>query len=107
MKPTKYTKKPITIEAMLFDGTRECGTEIMKWISESRVASPTLSAGFSELTEYTSWVGGGYVDWKFEIETLEGTLTAEPGDYIIKGTKGEFYPCKPDIFQQTYTEQVQ
>jgi hypothetical protein len=37
-----------------------------------------------------------------EIETLEGTHIASPGDYIIKGIKGEFYPCKPDIFRMTY-----
>jgi hypothetical protein len=36
------------------------------------------------------------------IHTLEGTMTAEPGDWIIRGVKGEFYPCKPDIFAATY-----
>jgi len=36
------------------------------------------------------------------IPTLEGELTASVGDYIIKGVKGEFYPCKPEIFEQTY-----
>lgn len=36
------------------------------------------------------------------IETLEGTMTAEPGDWIICGVKGEYYPCKPDIFAATY-----
>lgn len=36
------------------------------------------------------------------IRTLEGTMAASPGDYIIKGVKGEFYPCKKDIFAQTY-----
>lgn len=36
------------------------------------------------------------------IPTLEGDMTAQPGDWIIRGIKGEFYPCKPDIFSQTY-----
>lgn len=36
------------------------------------------------------------------IETLEGNHTASPGDFIIRGVKGEYYPCKPDIFEQTY-----
>lgn len=36
------------------------------------------------------------------IRTLEGTMTANPGDWIIKGVNGEFYPCKPDIFEKTY-----
>lgn len=43
-------------------------------------------------------------DGKIAIETLEGTMTANVGDWIIKGVKGEFYPCKPDIFAQTYDE---
>ncbi|MGG7510879.1 hypothetical protein [Plantibacter sp. YIM 135249] len=38
------------------------------------------------------------------IETLEGTMTAELGDWIIRGVHGEFYPCKPDIFAATYEE---
>jgi len=37
-----------------------------------------------------------------EIHTLEGTMTAQEGDFIIKGVQGEYYPCKPDIFEQTY-----
>ena len=41
-------------------------------------------------------------DGTVEIETLEGKMTANPLDYIIKGVKGEFYPCKPDIFELTY-----
>ena len=39
-----------------------------------------------------------------KIETLEGTMKASVGDYIIKGVNGEFYPCKPDIFEKTYEE---
>ncbi len=41
-------------------------------------------------------------DKSMKIKTLEGTMTAEPGDYIITGIKGEQYPCKPDIFEKTY-----
>jgi hypothetical protein len=42
-------------------------------------------------------------DWRvLMIKTLEGDFTASPGDWIIKGVKGEFYPCKPDIFEATY-----
>lgn len=37
-----------------------------------------------------------------DIPTLEGTMTAQPGDYIIRGVKGEYYPCKPDIFEAIY-----
>lgn len=41
-------------------------------------------------------------DQRIEISTLEGTMVAEPGDWIITGVKGEKYPCKPDIFEMTY-----
>jgi hypothetical protein len=44
----------------------------------------------------------GYKNGVWSILTLEGTMDANPGDWIIKGVKGEFYPCKPDIFEQTY-----
>ena len=40
--------------------------------------------------------------WNLTIPTLEGEMTASDGDYIIKGVQGEFYPCKPDIFEKTY-----
>jgi len=39
---------------------------------------------------------------KWFIETLEGQMLLTPGDYVIKGVKGEYYPCKPDIFEATY-----
>lgn len=40
----------------------------------------------------------------FRIQTLEGVMTVSPGDWVIKGVQGEFYPCKPDIFAATYDE---
>ena len=43
-------------------------------------------------------------DVELEIETLEGTMKANKGDWIIKGVKGELYPCKPDVFDMTYEE---
>lgn len=59
--------------------------------------------------EITSWCGGrvcgvgdvGAKVW-IEIDTLEGTMRADYGDYVIQGVKGEFYPCKPEIFVATY-----
>jgi len=74
----KYIKKPVAIEAVQWDGYNK--KEIEKFIGDN---------GF---------VKGAYVD----IGTLEGLMVASEGDYIIKGIKGEFYPCKPDIFKQTY-----
>lgn len=77
----KYRKKPVVIEARQFDGTDES----VEWLL------PQLKSG--EIGRATN---------KLYIKTLEGVMTANKGDYIIKGVNGEFYPCKPDIFEQTY-----
>lgn len=82
MSIQQYRKKPVVIEAILWDGTTECA---FKMVNE-------WNAGFTHNVEK----GEAY------IITLEGTMTANKGDYIIKGVKGEFYPCKPDIFDATY-----
>lgn len=85
----KYRKKPIEIE--VFQWTGESGEiKVPEWFAE-----------------YTEKQCGPFAQNKFGenvvlIETLEGIMTAEPGDYIIKGVKGELYPCKPDIFEMTY-----
>lgn len=74
----KFRKKPVVIEAL-------------QWTGENAA-------------EVTAFRGGACL---FDadgpiIETLEGNMKAMPGDWIIKGVKGEFYPCKPDIFAATY-----
>lgn len=79
----KYQKKPVVIEAMRWDGTDECLGKIVHWMDQE------------------VWNGENN---KIGIETLEGLMEASVGDFIIKGVKGEFYPCKPDIFEQTYQE---
>lgn len=79
----KFRKKPVVIDAIPYDGTNK-----------------------DEIKYFTQ--GGCYTDVtdsenpKFIIQTLEGIHIASVGDYIIKGVKNEFYPCKPDIFAQTY-----
>jgi len=83
---SKYRKKPVVIEAVQFDGTDRS----VEWLL------PQLKSG--EIGRTTN---------KLYIKTLEGIHTANVGDYIIKGVKGEFYPCKPDIFEQTYEEVVE
>lgn len=77
----KYRKKPVVIEAVQFDGTNCDAVEafIGKPI-EWKTSSPPIGC----------------------IETLEGVMKARAGDYIIRGVQGEFYPCKPDIFEATY-----
>lgn len=78
----KYRKKPAVIEAHQWDGSKKSTTQILKWMFPD--LPPDAEA--SELT----------------IKTLEGDLHASPMDFIIRGIKGEFYPCKPDIFEATY-----
>ena len=79
----KFRKKPVVIEAMQYKDTKQGHKEILAFCPTGR---------------FTHGVGRYF----FEIPTLEGDHTATPGDWIIKGVKGEFYPCKPDIFEQTY-----
>jgi hypothetical protein len=80
----KYSKKPVVIEAIQFDGAN--GQDILDFI------------GDHEDIDGRSFVTGKNVF----IPTLEGMMTASVGDYIIKGVNGEFYPCQPDIFAKTY-----
>lgn len=82
-EPKKYRKKPVEIEAWHL--TEEHGSDVAKWCGGSW--HPTTKPG------YTS---------NLFINTLEGRMQANIGDYIIKGVNGEFYPCKPDIFEKTY-----
>jgi hypothetical protein len=78
----KYRKKPVVIEAMQWTGKN-----------------------FDSLTLFCNKIKSAYIPTgELTIETLEGNMTASVGDYIIKGVKGEFYPCKPDIFEATYEE---
>ena len=80
----KYKKKPVVIEARrLFEP--ELPNDIASWC-KGKVC------GVGDVGEKV-WI---------EIKTLEGVMRADYGDWIIKGIKGEFYPCKPDIFEATY-----
>lgn len=79
----KFRKKPVVIEAILWDG-------------DAHAANMFLGEAYG-------------INWKYAddnaailIPTLEGEMRGEVGDWIIKGVKGEFYPCKPDVFAATY-----
>lgn len=93
----KFTKRPVTIEAIQFDGTKESARAICRWANAGDDA-----AGYDEPTASYITRGGDDAAHDMLIWTLEDTLRASPGDWIIKGVKGEFYPCKPDIFELTY-----
>lgn len=90
----KYKKKPVVIEAIQlkvdnFD-------EICEFMGETPVPKHNPDYGIDEHGNTNNPYLGVY------IETLEGKMLANCGDYIIKGVIGEFYPCKPDIFEKTY-----
>lgn len=78
----KYRKKPVVVEAVQWDGDND--VEIHEFIGED--CFTFHESPFPEL----------------RIHTLEGVMIASEGDYIIKGVQGEFYPCKPSIFDETY-----
>jgi hypothetical protein len=88
----KFVKKPVIIDAIQWDGTRDCADAICKEFPQLVTNSFTYSMNLKN-KHPESWT----------IHTLEGLITASPNDWIIKGIKGEFYPCKPDIFEQTYS----
>jgi hypothetical protein len=95
-EPQKFRKKPVAIEAMQFAGTPAELCDAYLWV-ESHVGSfcaldPIPDAGISIDPE----------DGSLLISTLEGLMRVSLGDWIIRGVKGEFYPCKPDIFAATY-----
>ena len=76
----KYRKKPVVIEAM-------------QYLREENIGA---CMDFCPVMKFCPGEN------EYAIETLEGKMMLTKGDYIIKGVKGEFYPCKPDIFHQTY-----
>ena len=81
-----FRKKPVEINAIQFDGSAGSATEIIEWV---------LGSGWWSARYHSE-------DRTMKIDTLEGTMTASAGDWIIQGVSGEHYPCKPDIFQATY-----
>jgi hypothetical protein len=81
----KYRKKPVVVEAVRFFDTAESLAELSEFMGTD------IRVNYADPDNPT-----------LIIPTLEGDYIASIGDYIIKGVKGEFYPCKPDIFEMTY-----
>ena len=92
----KYKKKPVTIEAIQWTGNNL--KEVLQFTGEH----PEFSKWFNSFEEYQEYVIKD--NNIFKIFTLEGVMKACVGDFIIKGIHGECYPCKPDIFIETYEE---
>jgi hypothetical protein len=81
----RYRKKPVVIEAI-------------QWTGENGQAMRDF---FGNIDGW-GFTSGAASTGQIFIQTLEGTMLADRGDYIIKGVRGEYYPCKPDIFEETY-----
>lgn len=87
----KYRKKPVVIEAFKYDGDlidKDGNYYVPQWAEEAYKNGVLFYAGEAELF----------------VKTLEGVHHVSVGDYVIRGVAGELYPCKPDIFEQTYEE---
>jgi hypothetical protein len=101
--PLHWRKKPVVIEAVRVTDAEYDGHG---WKGEPfAVAGAELPAWLGRaLKDGTLYVqpGGGITPAVWAIRTTEGIMTAGPGDWIIRGIKGELYPCKPDVFAQTY-----
>lgn len=81
----KYRKKPVVIEAFKFDGRSNTDPTVPQWFADAVVAGAIRANPDS-----------------ISIKTLEGEMRGDLGDWIIRGVKGEIYPCKPEIFEATY-----
>ncbi|KEI12784.1 hypothetical protein [Clostridium novyi] len=82
----KYRRKPVEIEAVQFVGDFTSYNKIKEFAKENIEIKGMGTTGPIMLI----------------VKTLEGNMIVSVGDYIIKGVKGEFYPCKPDVFKKTY-----
>jgi hypothetical protein len=87
MEVKNYRKKPVVIEAIRWSGKASDFISVMQFMKNQTTALDSCAVDRLH---------------PLRIMTLEGEMLASPGDYIIKGVQGEFYPCKPDIFATTY-----
>lgn len=88
MTAQKFRKKPVEISAMQFTDL-DSYLDIVDWMK-----AEGDTHALADEVRFTTPI--------MLIQTLEGTMAANPGDWIIRGVHGEFYPCKPDIFAATY-----
>ena len=97
-KIMKYRKKPVVIEAFqMTEERRQDNSEWPEWLNQAWTL-PLNTPGAISCEDFPNSKG----DDRLVVYTLEGTLTVGWDDYIIQGVQGELYPCKPDIFEQTY-----
>ena len=87
---SKYRKKPVVIDAFQLSERGLVGED---WFWDAVTENTIITHDFGKFHPGAAWC---------EIKTLEGTMVAKAGDYIIRGVNGEIYPCKCDIFEKTY-----
>lgn len=93
---SKYRKKPVEIEAVKVPLNEYADSPLGDW----EETPDWLQHAFDTGTICPRFAGEDY--WYYDIATLEGVMTASPGDFIILGVEGELYPCKPSVFAATY-----
>ncbi len=89
-KASKYRNKPVIIEAIQYVVSNVY--DILDFVGDKLIME-------------TDSDSTGCISIKIAIKTLEGEMLVSPGDYVIKGFLNEFYPCKPEIFNQTYEKE--
>lgn len=107
---TYYRKKPVVVEARQLVDSNGDMHGVYQWIEKNTLGSFENTLGSFEPMAVIegrepypeSGVSIDPRDGRLIVSTLEGLHWAEPGDWIIRGVQGEFYPCKPDIFEATY-----
>lgn len=94
-------KKPIEVEAWLYDGSDNLDSA-PAWVREYRCQLWDSEQRRNVMHGIKTDLSMFDCDWFLRIPTLEGVMAASKGDWLILGIKGEVYPCKPHIFEETY-----
>lgn len=93
-KEMKFRKKPVVVEAFQLNERGLVGED---WFWNAVSENKVITHDFGKFNQNPAWC---------EIKTLEGTMIAKAGDFIIRGVQGELYPCKADIFMATYEQNL-
>ncbi len=98
----RFKKQPITISAILLEKNDSSIKQVLEFMGQTVDLESSISR-----EKFDDYCSARINEGGIEINTLEGKMMAGFGDYIIKGIKGEYCPCKPDIFEASYTEQYE
>lgn len=98
MQVKRYVSNPVTIEAIQWDGDANSAATIIQWV----LSNGGTAAYFCKTPDEDGGCTEQPEDHDLAISTLEGVMHADSGWWIIRGTKGEFYPVRDDIFREKY-----